>query len=101
MAIYGYRLARGQIRWKFVIDLPPTADGKRRQMSRKDVAMQDAAMDAETAARAAYRRADLAVDGSLAAERAASGGQGDPRPQGACGHPHRRSGSCATTPDTG
>ena len=35
MAIYPYQLAGGETRWMFTIDLPPTADGKRRQMNRK------------------------------------------------------------------
>jgi hypothetical protein len=35
VAIYSYQLARGQTRWMFTIDLPPAADGKRRQMNRK------------------------------------------------------------------
>lgn len=67
MAIYPYRLAHGQTRWMFVI-LPPAADGKRRQMCRKGFRSQEAALTAETGARQAYSRADLAVDGSLAAE---------------------------------
>jgi hypothetical protein len=68
VAIYSYQLARGQIRWMFTIDLPPAADGRRRQMNRKGFLSQDAALAAETEARKAYARADLAVDGSLAAE---------------------------------
>lgn len=68
MAIYSYRMACGQTRWMFVIDLPPAADGKRRQMCRKGFRSQDAALVAETKARQAYGRADLSADGSLAAE---------------------------------
>jgi len=68
MAIYPYRLARGQTRWMFTIDLPPAADGKRRQMNRKGFLRQEDAQAAETEARKAYARADLAADGSLAAE---------------------------------
>ena len=68
MAIYSYRLARGQIRWQFIIDLPPAADGRRRQMNRKGLVSQQAALAAETEARKAYARADLAADGSLAVE---------------------------------
>jgi len=60
--------ARGQTRWKFVIDLPPAANGRRQQQSRQGFVSQEAALAAETAARAAYSRADLAADGSLAAE---------------------------------
>src|SRR5947209_15067555 len=52
----------------FTIDLPPSADGRRRQMNRKGFLSQEAALAAETEARKAYARADLAVDGSLAAE---------------------------------
>ncbi len=68
MATYSYRLARGQTRWMFIIDLPPAADGRRRQINRKGFKSQEAALAAETEARAAYSRADLAADGSLAAE---------------------------------
>ncbi|WP_249714831.1 tyrosine-type recombinase/integrase [Rhizomonospora bruguierae] len=52
----------------FTIDLPSAADGRRRQMNRKGFVSQDAAQAAETEARKAYARADLAADGSLAAE---------------------------------
>ena len=68
MAIYSYRLARGQTRWMFTIDLPAAADGKRRQLNRKGFLRQEDAQAAEAEARKAYARADLAVDGSLAAE---------------------------------
>jgi hypothetical protein len=68
MAIYSYQLSRGQARWMYTIDLPPAADGRRRQMNRKGFVSQDAALAAETEARKAYARADLAADGSLAAE---------------------------------
>jgi integrase len=68
MAIYSYRLGRGQIRWQFIIDLPPAADGKRRQMNRKGFLSEPAALAAETEARKMYARADLAVDGSHAVE---------------------------------
>lgn len=68
MAIYSYQLASGQTRWMFTIDLPPTADGKRRQMNRKGFTSEVAALAAETEARRSYARADLASDGSLAAE---------------------------------
>jgi hypothetical protein len=68
VAIYSYQLARGQTRWMFTIDLPPAADGRRRQMNRKGFVSQEAAHAAETVARQAYARADLAADGSLAAE---------------------------------
>ena len=67
MAIYSYHLSRGQIRWQFVIDLPPAADGKRRQLNRKGFVRQEDAQEAETKARQTYGRADLAADGSLAA----------------------------------
>ncbi|HEX2771024.1 MAG TPA: hypothetical protein VHN18_01180 [Micromonosporaceae bacterium] len=61
-------MARGQTRWQFIVDLPPAADGRRRQMDRKGFVSQEAALAAETEARKAYARADLAADGSLAAE---------------------------------
>ncbi|HEU5109904.1 MAG TPA: Arm DNA-binding domain-containing protein, partial [Micromonosporaceae bacterium] len=45
------RLAGGQTRWMFTIDLPPATDGRRRQMNRKGFTSQRAALDAETEAR--------------------------------------------------
>lgn len=68
MAIYSYRLSRGQTRWMFTIDLPPAADGRRRQMNRKGFLSQQAAQTSEAEARKAYARADLAANGTLAAE---------------------------------
>jgi hypothetical protein len=68
VAIYSYQLSRGQTRWQFIIDLPPAADGKRRQLNRKGFLRQEDAQAAETEARKTYARADLAADGSLAAE---------------------------------
>jgi hypothetical protein len=68
VAIYPYQLAGGQTRWMFTIDLPPAADGRRRQMNRKGFTSEAAAIAAETEARRSYARADLASDGSLAAE---------------------------------
>jgi len=58
MAIYSYRLARGGTRWMFIIDLPPAGDGRRRQLKRKGFRSQEAALDAERDARAAYGGAD-------------------------------------------
>ena len=68
MAIFSYQLSRGQTRWQFTIDLPPASDGKRRQMNRKGFLRQEDALAAETEARKTYARADLAADGSFAAE---------------------------------
>ena len=68
MAIYSYRLARGGTRWMFIIDLPQAGDGRRRQLKRKGFRSQDAALDAERDARAAYGGAELCADGSLATE---------------------------------
>jgi hypothetical protein len=45
----------------FTIDLPPAADGERRQMNRMGFVSQEAARAAETEARSAYSRADLSV----------------------------------------
>lgn len=68
MSIFSYQLSRGQTRWQFTIDLPPAADGRRRQMNRKGFLRQEDAIAAETEARKTYARADLAADGTLAAE---------------------------------
>src|SRR5438045_3999561 len=68
MAVYDYELADGQTRWMFIIDLPPAADGRRRQKKRQGFPTQAAALVAEGDARAAYGGADLTADGSLAAE---------------------------------
>ncbi|MEU8082592.1 hypothetical protein AB0B57_03005 [Micromonospora sp. NPDC049101] len=35
MAVYNYRLANDQTRWFFIIDLPPDANGRRRQHKRQ------------------------------------------------------------------
>ena len=67
VAVYDYRLAGGQTRWFFIIDLPPDADG-RRQQKRKGFSTQAAAVKAEGQARSAYGGADLTADGSVAAE---------------------------------
>ncbi|MDT0532123.1 tyrosine-type recombinase/integrase [Micromonospora sp. DSM 115977] len=68
MAVYSYRLANGQTRWFFIIDLPPDANGRRRQHKRQGFPNQAAALKAEDEARAAYGGADLGADGSVAAE---------------------------------
>jgi Phage integrase, N-terminal SAM-like domain len=68
VAIYSYHLSRGETRWQFIIDLPAAADGKRRQLNRKGFLRQEDALAAETTARQTYGHADLAADGSLAAE---------------------------------
>ncbi|MET8088195.1 hypothetical protein [Micromonospora sp. NPDC005237] len=68
MAVYNYRLANGQTRWFFIIDLPPDSNGRRRQHKRQGFPNQAAALKAEDDARAAYGGADLGADGSVAAE---------------------------------
>jgi hypothetical protein len=68
MSVYDYQLASGQTRWFYIIDLPPDADGHRRQQKRAGFRNQAAALSAEKDARAIYGGADLTADGSLAAE---------------------------------
>lgn len=69
MAVYNYRLANSQTRWFFIIDLPPVANGRRRRQHRRQrFPNQVAALKAEQDARAAYGRADLGADGTVAAE---------------------------------
>lgn len=52
----------------FVIDLPPGPDGRRRQMRRRGFQTEALARRAEEAARQQFGRADLAADGTVAAE---------------------------------
>jgi hypothetical protein len=68
MAVSSYRIAHGQTRWLYVIDLPPGVDGKRRQQKRRGFLNAAAALKAETEAKAAYGSAELAADGTVAAE---------------------------------
>jgi integrase len=68
MSVYDYQLASGQTRWFYIIDLPPDADGHRRQQKRAGFRNQAGALSAEKDARAIYGGADLTADGSLAAE---------------------------------
>jgi integrase len=68
MAVYSYRLANGQTRWFYIIDLPPGADGRRRQQKRSGFRDQRAAASAEAEAKARFVGADLNADGTVAAE---------------------------------
>ncbi|MBG6103839.1 hypothetical protein IW249_004253 [Micromonospora vinacea] len=68
MAVYNYRLANGQTRWFFIIDLPPDVNGRRRQHKRQGFPNQAAALKAEQDAQAAYGGAGLGADGTVAAE---------------------------------
>jgi hypothetical protein len=54
--------------WLYVINLPETADGKRRQMMRRGFADEAAARAEERAALARFRQVNLAADGTVAAE---------------------------------
>lgn len=68
MSVYPYTLASGKTLWFYLIDLPPTPDGKRRRKKKRGFASQPAALKAERDALAAYSSADLTADGSVAAE---------------------------------
>jgi hypothetical protein len=35
MSVHAYRLAKGEVRWLYMLDLPPGPDGRRRQQKRK------------------------------------------------------------------
>jgi integrase len=54
--------------WLFVIDLPAGTDGKRRQMKRRGFRSEPEALKAERTAKQQFGKADLAVDGTVAAE---------------------------------
>ncbi|TDB71124.1 Arm DNA-binding domain-containing protein [Micromonospora sp. KC723] len=54
--------------WEFTIDLPKGRDGKRRQMRRRGFKTEKLAERAEREARAQFGNANLAEDGTVAAE---------------------------------
>ena len=57
--------------WFFVIDLPHGRDGKLKQMRRRGFRTEQLASRAEELARLQFSKADLAADGTVAAELAA------------------------------
>ena len=54
--------------WYFVVDLPAGPDGRRRQMRRRGFRSEREARDEERATLQRFGEANLAVDGSVAAE---------------------------------
>ncbi|MDG4788984.1 Arm DNA-binding domain-containing protein [Micromonospora sp. WMMD1102] len=54
--------------WYFVIDLPASPDGRRRQMRRRGFASERAAGARQQEALAQFGRVELAADGTVAAE---------------------------------
>jgi integrase len=68
MSVHAYRLAKGQLRWLYMLDLPVGPDGRRRQQKRKGFLDEAAARKAEDKARCEYGRVELAADGTVAAE---------------------------------
>ncbi len=68
MSVHAYRLAKGEARWLYMLDLPPGPDGRRRQQKRKGYLTEAAARKAEDKARGEYGTVELAADGSVAAE---------------------------------
>jgi integrase len=68
MAVYPYQLADGSTRWYFIIDLPASTEGRRRQRKKRGFATETAAAKAEREALSAFRDVTLAADGSVTAE---------------------------------
>jgi integrase len=68
MAVYPYQLANGATRWFYILDLPTSADGRRRQRKKRGFTSQQAADKAERVVRAALGAVALTADGSVAAE---------------------------------
>jgi integrase len=68
MAVYPYQLANGSTRWFFILDLPASNDGRRRQRKKRGFVSQEAAATAERKARGAYSNVSLVADGSVTAE---------------------------------
>jgi hypothetical protein len=66
--VYSYELADGTTRWFYLIDLPRSPEGERRQKKQRGFATKTAAIEAEKKALAAYGGADLTADGTVAKE---------------------------------
>ena len=47
MPVYPYQLADGSTRWYYVVDLPASTEGRRRQRKKRGFASQPAAAEAE------------------------------------------------------
>ncbi|MGC4808786.1 hypothetical protein [Micromonospora sp. DT233] len=68
MAVYSYRLANGQTRWFFIIDLPPDSNGPRRQHKRQGFPHQARCPEGRAGRTRRLRRGGPRADGSVTAE---------------------------------
>jgi integrase len=68
MAVYPYQLANGATRWYYVVDLPASTEGRRRQRKKRGFTSQTAATKAEREVLTAFSDVTLAADGSVTAE---------------------------------
>ena len=68
MPVYPYQLSDGATRWYFIIDLPASTEGRRRQRKKRGFTSEKAAAKAEREAMATFSNVSLAADGSVAAE---------------------------------
>jgi integrase len=68
MPVYPYQLSDGSTRWYFIIDLPASTEGRRRQRKKRGFTSQNAAAKAERETLAAFSDVTLAADGSVTAE---------------------------------
>src|SRR6516165_292171 len=68
MAVYPYQLANGSTRWFYVVDLPASTEGRRRQRKKRGFATEAAAAKAEREVLSAFSDVTIAADGSVTAE---------------------------------
>jgi integrase len=68
MPVYPYQLRDGTTRWYFIIDLPTSPEGRRRQRKQRGFTSEKAAAKAEREALAAFSNVSLAADGSVTVE---------------------------------
>jgi hypothetical protein len=68
MPVYPYLLQDGSTHWFFVVDLPASIEGRRRQRKKRGFTSETAAAKAEREALKAFQDVSLAADGSVTAE---------------------------------
>jgi integrase len=68
MPVYPYQLSDGSTRWYYIIDLPASTEGRRRQRKKRGFTSEKAATKAEREASDAFVGVSLAADGSVTAE---------------------------------
>jgi hypothetical protein len=68
MSVHSYPLANGETRWFYKADLPPGADGQRRQKKKRGFTSQTAALKGQRTLLDSFGGADLNADGTVVAE---------------------------------